>query len=118
MTLIIRLFISALLVSGGSSYAASPFDGNWKGQGEPNASCPDKADLGFTIKDGEFVGFALVGPRGQTRNVKGVVSDNGSATLEFGTPRTLKGKIIFLGEKFEGTLDTLCGQRDFSGSRQ
>lgn len=107
-----------LLAAAPFAYAASPFDGKWKGEGKPTSACTEKAEVVFTIKDGEFGQFALIGPRGRAENAKGIVSDSGSATVEYGSSRGLKGTLTFSGNSFEGKLDTRCGVRDFIGARE
>ena len=96
--------------------AAGPFDGQWKGEGKPTSSCSDIASVTFTIKDSEFGGFTLTGPKGNATNVKGRTTDSGSATIEYGRSG-LKGILQFEGNTFSGKMDSLCGMREVVGQR-
>jgi len=111
-------FLVATLVLGAPiAFAASPFDGNWKGEGRPTSACSEKAELRFAVKDGELVQFSLVGPRGSATTVKGTVSESGTAAIEYGT-RRLPGNLVFKDSTFEGKLETFCGLREFTGARE
>ncbi|MCW5640956.1 MAG: hypothetical protein KIT63_02525 [Rhodoferax sp.] len=116
---VLRLVVTTVgLVGASLALAASPFDGAWKGVGAATAACTDKAEVTFTIKNGEFVQFALVGPMGVAEGANGAIREDGTSQIEYGSrkPR-LKGALTLKGDSFEGKLDTRCGMREFSGSR-
>ena len=109
-------FFMAALATISIAKAAPTFDGQWKGEGKPTSSCGDTAVVTFTIKDGDFVAFLFTGPKGNATNVKGRITDDGVAAIEYGRS-ALKGTLQFQGSSFTGKMDSLCGVREVIGQR-
>jgi len=117
------LLIMLAMVS--ASYAATPFDGKWKGQSNSKPSRCETIELTFAIANGEFIQFQLVTSNRTEDGAKGNVSEYGNATIHYSPISHLgsateyhhQAAIVFKGDTFEGQFDTPCGFSEISGVR-
>jgi len=116
------LLIMLAMVS--ASYAATPFDGKWKGQSNSKSSRCEIIGLTFAIANGEFIQFKLVTSIRTEDGAKGNVGEDGNATIHYQpisigsvTEHHHQAAIVFKGDTFEGQFDSPCGLAEISGVR-
>lgn len=111
-----RLIAAITLCAVGAS-AGDDYDGRWEGEGKPSSACSESANITFVITKGQFSQFALIGPRGRASLLSASLNDDGTATLQYGARTPFQGSLRFQGSEFSGTMNTLCGSREFTGRR-